>query len=117
MADEEIRRRKTADPEMDALVLVAQALAPLDHETCARVLKWAEDRFIEQPKREVAEMAWVSVDAQIQAYQKFAKKLGVDDVTLAHALKHVRQTKQLAPIEDDPDPEATIARAIEEINR
>lgn len=115
MGDEEIRRRKTTDPEMDAIVVISQALAGLDSETCARVLKWAEDRFIEQPKREIKEMAWLSVSEQIKAYQKYAKELGLNDTELAHAIAHVRNAKGIIPIGDDRDPEATVEAARERL--
>lgn len=115
MGEEEIRRRKTADPEMDAIIVIAQALASLDAETCSRVLEWAKDRFIEQPKREIKELAWLSVDAQISAYKKYAGEMGLDDRKLAHAISHVRDSKRLAPIDHDPDPEDTIRKAKEEL--
>jgi hypothetical protein len=117
MNNEEIRRRKTTDPEMDAINVVTQALAPLDMETCRRVLKWAEDRFIEEPKRRVSDLAWAGLDAQIKGYKEYSQRLGVDDRTLAHALKHVREAKGLAPLEHDPDPEGTVQDAAEEIRR
>src|SRR5688500_4613020 len=110
---DEIRRRKTSDPEMDAIVLISQALASLDTETCARVLKWAEDRYIEQAKREIKELAWTGGKGQIEAYQKYAERMGVKDTTLAHAIAHVRSVERLAPIDHDEHPDKTEAAALE----
>lgn len=116
MADE-IRRRKTADPEMDAMVVIAQVLEGLDSDTRARVLKWAEDRFLEQPKRGISNLAFASIKAQVDAYKKFAEELGVDDRTLAHAIAHTRSVKKLAPVEEsDRDPEGTTKAAVERAN-
>lgn len=47
MADE-IRRRKTSDPEMDAMMVLAQAFNGLDRNTIDRVLKWAEARYVKE---------------------------------------------------------------------
>ena len=102
------------DPEMDALRALADALEPLDRIARARVLKWAEDRFLDQPRREVEDLSWASIDAQMKAYQKHAQDLGVDQRTLAHALAHVRSREKLIPIDVDPNPEETAARAVEE---
>jgi hypothetical protein len=43
---DEIRRRKTQDPEMDALVVLHQALEPLDRPAAKRVLAWADERYV-----------------------------------------------------------------------
>lgn len=42
----EIRRRKTADPELDAITVINQALAHLDRPAAKRVLDWADKRFV-----------------------------------------------------------------------
>jgi hypothetical protein len=42
----EIRRTRTADPEMDAISILNQALAPLDRSAAKRVLRWAEERYV-----------------------------------------------------------------------
>lgn len=110
---EEIRRRRTADPEIDALVVLEQALASLDAETCERVLKWALDRFVETPKRQIKEMAWLSIQEQLEAYKKYAADLGVDERKFVHALSHVRSVKRMAPVDHDEDPAATEREAME----
>lgn len=99
------------DPEMGAMSVIAQALEPLDRDACARILKWLEDRYLEQPKRKLGELAWHGIDEQVKAYRKYAADLGVDDRQLAHALAHVRGVKRLAPIGTDRDPVGTAGAA------
>lgn len=115
MADE-IRRKKTSDPEMDAIHVINQAFEPLDAETCDRILDWAKDRFIEQPKRNIKMMAWAGVKEELDAYKQYAEEYGVDGRKLVHALSHVRSNKRLAPVDTDPDPEGTVREAMERID-
>jgi hypothetical protein len=46
---EEIRRRKTVDPEMDAIMVIAQAFSALDRDAAGRVLVWAQKRYVDPP--------------------------------------------------------------------
>lgn len=55
MADEEIRRRRTNDPEMDAITIISQALRGLDRDACRRVLQWAQKRYVDPPSDRVIE--------------------------------------------------------------
>lgn len=104
------------DAELDAVRDVAAALEPLDVDTRKRVLQWAQDRFIEGPKRNIDQLQWAAVDAQIKAYKKYAAEMGVDDRQLAHALAHVRSLGRLAPIATDPEPEATADEAVRKVS-
>jgi hypothetical protein len=113
---EEIRRRRTADPEIDALVVIEQALAGLPVDTCKRVLDWAMDRFIEERKRNISEMAMASIESQLRSIQEVAEALGATDRQFVHAIAHVRSLKKLAPAADDDDPRDTEAIARENLN-
>jgi DNA-binding response OmpR family regulator len=113
MAPKEIRRTKTADRELDAINVISQAFADLDTQTIARILKWAEQRFVIDPKRQAID-SWGEVfSGQIEIAQRWAKELGVDDRTLMHAVAHVRDKKKLAPVGNDPDPAATERAVVE----
>lgn len=43
---EEIRRRRTGSPEIDAMVVIEQAMEPLDARERGRVIQWAEGRYV-----------------------------------------------------------------------
>lgn len=62
MSSEEIRRRRTADPEMDAINVISQALDGLDRNQCERVLRWAGERYVKfkLPGLELADMKGVN---------------------------------------------------------
>jgi hypothetical protein len=93
------------DLEMDAIRGVAAALEPLDRTARARVLTWAEDRFLDQLRREVEDLSWASTKAQVDAYKQYAQILRVDQRTPAHALAHVRSHEKLVPTGIDPERE------------
>ena len=111
----EIRRTRTADRELDAISVITQALSDLDIQTCERVIKWAQERFVSGPKAGAIN-AWGEVlSGQIKIAQRRAEELGVDDRVLMHAVAHVRNQKKLAPVSDDPDVADTEERVVEYI--
>lgn len=86
-------RVSDADPEMLALKVVAQALAPLDRDTAARVLGWAESRYGIEAQRVAHEqlnkslMASLEVTARsLGAVSEAASKLHMDPKHLRVAL-------------------------------
>jgi hypothetical protein len=74
---DEIRRRKTSDPEMDAILVIAQALEPLSRTQAQRVLDWAEKRFtrVELPGLSADMMA--STNRFMEALGKTASRMGM----------------------------------------
>lgn len=59
--------QKIRDDELHALQVITEALAPLDRPACARVLKWADQRFVD----------YVGPTVAIQAGGRFLE--GVND--------------------------------------
>lgn len=89
---EEIRRRKTSDPEMDAIYVIAQALEPLDRSACERVVKWAEERYvrIRLPGLDVGDMQ--GVNKFFEATAKMASRLNMaDSQVLLNAMGRVAE--------------------------
>lgn len=110
---EEIRRRKTADPEMDAMQVLVQAFEPLDGLVIKRVLEWAEDRFIAEPRDRQVRLQLDGLKEQFALLKQRAEGLGVDERQLIAAVWHVRAVeKGLAPLEADDDVADTEARVV-----
>lgn len=65
----EIRRKRTSDPEMDAMAVLVQALDPLEHSARARVLKWAEERYVRGPHSDLMKSLSEITDSWFKAAQ------------------------------------------------
>lgn len=99
MSGTEIRRRRTDDPEMDALAVIDQVMEPLDERARNRVLEWASAKFVEDPKRAIGEQAFEAMKRQMDAINDRAQFLGVTDRQLIHAMSALREREGLAPVE------------------
>jgi hypothetical protein len=113
---EEIRRRKTADPEMDALMVITQALEGLEPEACERILSWAKDRFVEGPSKRLLGIDVDRFNSEMQRIRDYAAGLGTNERALVHAVSHVRSAKELAPVANDPEVADTEAKVREVVN-
>jgi hypothetical protein len=95
MADSEIRRRKTSDPELDALIVLEQALSPLSRVAAGRVLRWAEERYTRDADVPVADLQ--AINAWMSGIQQVAREMGAVplDVIKAAAATCVREQREL----------------------
>lgn len=94
MADQEIRRRKTSDPEMDAIMVISQAFADLDRAAINRVLKWAEDRYVRIPHLMPAE-ATEALTNFTNGIQEVARRLASNPRDVLIAMEKV--TAEMEP--------------------
>lgn len=89
MAEDEIRRRKTNDREMDAIIVITQALADLDRVAAARVLEWARQRFVEADTLMPLEAMKAGTNF-IEGINTIAKRLGgTDPLKVLRAMERV----------------------------
>jgi hypothetical protein len=72
----EIRRTRTADAEMDAIVVLNQVLEPLDRAAAKRVLTWADKRYV-NPDFPVPETQMDGVSKFFDAIQETAREMHV----------------------------------------
>lgn len=88
------------DGEMLAIKAISAAMDRLDVETCERVIRWAEDRYVRTAIRAIGKQAMEGIKAQMETLDSEAKMLGVSVPQLIHTFSAIRSKHQLAPIED-----------------
>jgi hypothetical protein len=88
MSGNEIRQRKTSDPEMDAINIIYKALTGLTRVQAERVVKWAETRFVrEDPLTDSQSLG--AANKFFAATTEMVRRLNTDGPTLLAAMARV----------------------------
>jgi hypothetical protein len=113
MSSSEIRRRRTGDPEMDAMAVITDALEPLDRNACKRVLAWAEKRFDRDVLSGIGESQTEELLGYFEKVERMAKERGLTQRQLLQVIAQVRERK--GPPADPPLPDEEIEAEIDRV--